>query len=158
MAWNYDPTQYEEQDFALIPKGEHRVRIEEVTERKFKSGNDGYELVLAVSGYSSRLWYYLVLNASDPKATNQRIGALFNSFGITDTNLEHCKAWVGHVGAAKVKHEDYNGETQAKVHYFIPRSKQDKLPPWKGTGSEDVSPVTAPEFAELPDDGDLPFA
>lgn len=162
MAWNYDPTQYEEQDFAPIPKGDHRVRIEEVSERTFRSGSSGYELVLAVSGRNAKLWYYLVLNPSDPKATNQRIGALFNSFGITDANMDHYKAWAGRVGAARVKHEEYNGETQAKVQYFLSRSKQDKLPPWQEPGNSAPSPSAAVEappldFTELPDDGELPF-
>lgn len=160
MAWNYDPTQYEDYDFPMIPEGDHRVRIEEATEKTFRSGNSGYELVLAVSGYHSKLWYYLVLDPSDPKATNQRIGTLFHCFGITDTNMDHYKAWAGHVGGARVKHEEYNGETQAKVRYLLRRSKQDSLPPWQepGSGSADKSSAT-PDFAELSDfdDGDLPF-
>ena len=155
-TWSYDPTQYEEQDFVLIPEGDHRVRIEEVSEREFRSGNSGYEIVLAASGYNSRIWYYLVLNPDDVKATNQRIGAMFDSFGITDTDMSHYKAWEGKVGAAKIRHEEYNGDKQAKIRYFIRRSKQDSLPPWKGDAAE--TPAAAPAvMAELPDDDDLPF-
>lgn len=162
MAWIYDPTQYEENDFPIIPIGDHRLRVEEVTAKTFKSGNEGFEIVFAVSGYNSKIWFYLTLDTSDPKKTNQRLGEFFGSFGITDYNTDHYSAWVGKVGAAKIKHEDYNGEAQAKVRYFIGRAKQDKLPPWKESGhtAAPSAPAAAPDFAELPDDdGDdeLPF-
>lgn len=167
MSFVFDPSKYEDMDFPIIPEGDHRIRIEDVTEKTFRSGNDGYELVLSVSGHNSRLWHYLSINNADFDATNKRFGDFFNSFGITDYRLEHYKSWVGKVGAGKVSHEEYEGEKRAKVRYFISRARQDKLPPWKepGTGFAATSgtaatsapaPASVP-FAELPDDGDLPF-
>ena len=55
--WNFDATQYKEQDFQIIPAGDHRVRIEDVIEKKFNSGNEGYEITLSVNGYNSKLWF-----------------------------------------------------------------------------------------------------
>lgn len=153
MAWNYNPAEYEEQDFAIIPVGDHRMRIADVVEKTFSSGNDGYEITLDVSGHASKLWHYLVLDKADTKKTNQRIGAFFDSFGITDYDMTHYKGWVGKVGAARVRHEEYNGEQRAKVAFLLSRSKQDKLPPAQFNGA--ASP--AANVGVTITDEDLPF-
>ena len=139
--WNFDPAQYEEKSFTIVPVGDHRVRIEDVAERTFNSGNEGYEITLSVNGYSSKLWFYLVLDKSDPKKTNQRLGDFFNGFGISEHGMGSGKQWVGKVGAVRVKHEEYNGNDQAKVAYIISRKNQDKLPPWKNVGGVAPAPV-----------------
>jgi hypothetical protein len=150
--WTFDPSQYEEKSFELIPAGDYRARIEDVQEKTFKSGNEGYEITLAINGYSSKMWYYLVLDKSNPARTNQSLGDFFNSFGITNYALGTGKQWVGKVGAVRVKHELYNGSNQAKVAYCLARNRQDKLDPWKGTAT---AAVTETGVVELPDD--LPF-
>ncbi len=148
MNWTYDPTDYTEQDFAPIPEGDYRVHIAEVKERTFNSGNEGFELTLEVNGFKSKLWHYLVLDPSDRKKTNQRLGTFFDSFGITDVDLSHYTKWVGKTGAVSVKHEEFNGKTQAKVKWLIAKRAQDKLPAW----SSGIS-TAKPEY-EVPD---LPF-
>lgn len=152
-TWNFDPSMYEEQYFSIIPAGDHRVRIADVEEKTFRSGNEGYEITFEVSGYNSKLWFYLVLDASDPKKTNQRIGDFFNSFGVTGSNMGTGKQWIGKVGAVRVKHEEYNGSMSAKVAYCINRKNQDKLPPAK------FSSATAPASASPIgiDPSELPF-
>lgn len=153
--WNFDPTQYNETTFQVIPVGDHRVRITDVAERQFKSGNEGYEITLEVSGYNSRLWYYLVLERSNPAQTNQRLGEFFDCFGITNYALGTGKQWIGAAGAVRVKHEEYNGTTGAKVAFCIARKNQDKLPPWKGKSSNSYASPTAAPIDVTPDD--LPF-
>lgn len=156
--WNFDASQYKEQDFQIIPTGDHRVRVSDVTEKTFSSGNEGYEIVLEVNGYSSKLWLFLVLDASNRERTNQRIGEFFNSFGITNPAMGTGRQWIGAVGAVRVKHEEYNGNQTAKVAYCINRSKQDKLAPWKNTTAapvQQVAPAPAPGYANYY--GDLPF-
>lgn len=157
--WNFDPNQYEEKEgFSIIPVGDHRVRIEDVISKQSKSGRDMFEITLAVSGHSSRLWYYLVLDPADPKKTNQRIGDFFNSFGITDYNMANYSRWKGKVGAVRVVHEEYNGEQQAKVRFCLNRKNQDKLPPAKFASAE-ATASTASNFATIVDDDNaLPFA
>ena len=154
--WNFDPNQYEEKEgFSIIPVGDHRVRIEDVISKQSKSGRDMFEITLAVSGHSSKLWYYLVLDPADPKKTNQRIGDFFNSFGITDYNMANYPRWKGKVGAVRVVHEEYNGEQQAKVRFCLSRKNQDKLPPAKFASAETA---TATNFAPVVDEDDaLPF-
>lgn len=156
--WNFDPSQYEEKEgFSIIPAGDHRVRIEDVISKKSKNGRDMFEITLAVSNHSSRLWYYLVLDPADPKKTNQRIGDFFNSFGITDFNMANYPRWKGKVGAVRVVHEEYNGENQAKVRFCLNRKNQDKLPPAKFAS---VAAAAAPTNNYAPittEDDELPF-
>lgn len=159
-VWNYDPTQYKEKNFEIIPVGDYRARISDVTERTqanknaFSSGNEGYEITLEINGYNSKMWFYLVLDPAEPAKTNQRIGDFFNSFGITSPAMGSGKQWIGLVGAVRVKHEEYKGSTSAKVAYCINRARQDSLPAWKNGGA--AAPAQAPTATvDLPDD--LPF-
>lgn len=153
--WTYDPSQYEEKNFEIIPVGDYRARIAEVEEKNFRSGNQGYEITLDINGYNSKMWFYLVLDASNPAQTNQRIGDFFNSFGITSPAMGTGKQWVGAVGAVRVKHELYEGENRAKVAYCIARNRQDKLPAWKNMTSAAPQAAAAAPQVEIPTD--LPF-
>ena len=151
--WNFDPSQYKENNFQIIPVGDHRARISDVVERRYNSGNEGYEITLDISGYASKLWFNLVLDRSNPAQTNQRIGEFFNSFGIRSTAMGSGKQWIGAVGAVKVKHEEYQGTNRAKVAYCINRSNQEKLPMWSD------QPAAASPFIDESTIGldDLPF-
>ena len=157
--WTFNPNEYTTNDFAPIPQGDHRVRISDVTEKKFNSGNEGFEITLDVSGHSGKLWYYLVFDHNDTKKTNQRIGAFFESFGIGDFDLSHYRGWIGKIGGVRVKHEDYNGSPSAKVAFCLSKKNQEKLPAWKGeapTAPTAYGNVT-PNFTDIKDDDDLPF-
>ncbi len=153
--WNFDPSQYEEKDFAIIPVGDYRVRIADVVEKTFSSGKGGYEITLDVNGYNSKVWMYLVLDASNPAQTNQRIGEFFNCFGITNPAMGTGKQWIGAVGAVRIKHDEYQGEKSAKVAYCINRSRQDKLPAWKNTNSGAAPQPVISANVDIPED--LPF-
>jgi hypothetical protein len=155
--WNFDATQYKENDFQIVPAGDHRVRISDVTEKTFSSGNEGYEITLEVNGHGSKLWFYLALDASNRERTNQRIGEFFNSFGITNTAMGTGKQWIGAVGAVRVKHEEYNGNMSAKVAYCIGKSRQDKLAPWKIATAQAPVQTAAPAPGDINYYGDLPF-
>ena len=166
INWTYDATQYEAKEFSIIPTGDHRVRINEVVEKTFNSGNSGFEITLDVSGHGGKLWFYLVLDANDVKKTNQRIGDFFESFGITDPALAHYRAWIGKVGGVRVKHEEYNGNQSAKVAFCLNKRNQEKLPAAQfsapayvpsGYANPQFSSVGAPNFEEVKTDDDLPF-
>ena len=63
----------------------------------------------------------------------------------------------GKVGACRVKHEEYEGDKQARLHYFLKRDKQDGLPPWSNSNGSSAAPIpVVSTFADL-DDGDIPF-
>ena len=153
MNWTFDPSQYNERNFELIPVGDYRLRIAEVTEKTFKSGNSGYEITMDVSGHASKVWFYLVIDPSNPAQTNQRIGEFFDSFAINGVSMGSGKQWVGAVGAGRIKHDEYNGKTSAKVAYLIARNRQDKLPMWQNVGAT-VAPAAQVQV-EIPED--LPF-
>ena len=91
--WNYDPSQYTEKSFELIPVGDYRARIIDVVEKQFGSGNEGYEMTLQINGFNSKVWYYLVLNRNNIAQTNQRIGEFFDSFGIPSNAMGNGQPW-----------------------------------------------------------------
>lgn len=154
--WTFDPSQYSEKNFEIIPVGDYRARISDVVEKTFNSGKQGYEITLDINGYNSKMWFYLVLDPSNVARTNQSIGDFFNSFGITNPAMGTGKQWIGTVGAVRVKHELYNGENRAKVAYCIARARQDKLPAWKNGGTTQAAPQTT-GMVDIPDEADLPF-
>lgn len=147
IYWKFSAEDYSEKNFQPIPVGDHRVRIAEVNEKMSQNNNQMIELVLEVSGYGSKLWHNIVFMKDNPQLTNQRLGEFWNSFGIPqgDFNLP---SWVGKVGAARVKHDTYEGNVRPKVSYFIAKSRQETLPPWKGEGK--ATPAYDP-INELPD-------
>lgn len=151
--WTFDPSQYEERHFEVIPIGDYRARVADVQEKIFKSGNSGYEITMDINGYNSKLWMYLVLDPSNVAQTNQRIGDFFNSFGITNPAMGTGKQWIGAAGAVRVKHEQYQGENQAKIAYCIARNRQDKLAPWKNASQATAAPAQVQ--VEIPTE--LPF-
>ncbi len=125
--WKFNVTEYTERTFDLIPEGDHRVRINNVKEKVFSTGNEGFEITLDVSGSTSKLWYYLVLDPRESAKTNQRLGMFFDSFAIRDYDLSHYVDWIGKDGAVRVRHNTYNGSLTANVAFCLSRSQQDKL-------------------------------
>lgn len=125
--WNFNVKEYTERTFDLIPEGDHRVRINNVKEKVFSTGNEGFEITLDVSGSTSKLWYYLVLDPRESAKTNQRLGMFFDSFAIRDYDLSHYVDWVGKDGAVRVRHNTYNGSLTANVAFCLSRSQQAKL-------------------------------
>ena len=155
IAWNFNADDYKENDFAPIPVGDHRVRIANVEEKKSQNKNDMLVLTLDVSGHSGSLWFYLVFMPNNPQITNQRLGQIFDSFGIQPGNMNFT-SWLGKVGGARVKHEQYNGETSAKVNYFLSRSKVEALPAWQESAGKASVTGGGSTMTEVTDD-DLPF-
>lgn len=155
IDWKFDSNDYEEQSFKPIPVGDHRVRIASAEEQTSNSGRQMIKLVLNVSGHNATVWHFIVFMSENQKLTNQKLGELWNSFGIQQGNF-NLQQWVGKVGAAKIKHEDYNGEPNAKVAYFINKDRQDKLPAWKEPNTAS-SNSTGIEEVHFSDDGDLPW-
>lgn len=138
VNWNFNKD-VEQKKITALPIGNYRCRIEEATEEKSTAGNDMIKLVLAVSGSNSKLFFYIVFmpegNDKNGKPlkdiTDRNLATIYETFGIPEGSLE-IGTWIGKVGGVKVKHEMYNGEPSAKVHYFLNKAQQVGLPAWQG--------------------------
>ena len=132
INWTYNKNDLKinENTNALIPEGDHRVMVKKVTLKTYSSGNDGFEIMLDVSGHSAKLWHRIIMDPSNPEKTNHHLGKFFESFGITNYDLNCYDEWVGKDGAVRVKHDSYNGSMSAKVLFCITRAYQSKLPAW----------------------------
>lgn len=147
MAWDY---KREEQTFELIPEGEHRIRIKSADKAVSNSGNDMIAFQFEVSGYNSLLYHYIVFLDDRPEITNRMLTQFFDSFKDIPDGDFNMANWIGKVGACVVKHDEYNGQKNAKVRYFLKAEKQDVLPPW-------VEPGTKAFGADEDFTEDLPF-
>lgn len=158
LNWNYNASDYEAKSFSIIPIGDHRCKIASVEEQTSSSGNPMLKIVLDISGHNSTIWYFLVFDKNNPEITNNKLGAIFDSFGITPGDMNTLN-WVNKFGACRVKHEMYNGSQKAAVQYFVSRDKQANLPAWVNPSNSTPAPApapTAPAFNVMPEP-DLPF-
>lgn len=129
MAWEFK--REESKGFTLVPVGDYRIRIKAAEMKVSKSGNNMIELQFDVSGIDATLYHYIVFMPDRPEITNRMLTAFYDSFKDIPEGDNHIAQWVGKVGACHVKHEEYNGSPQAKIHYFIKADKQGDLEPWK---------------------------
>ena len=143
LDWQFNPTDYDPNGF-LIPVGKYRVRIEDAEETTSKSsGYPMIKLILKVSGYNPKIWYFLTLNKEKSEYVNQKLGELWNSFDIPVGNL-NLESWKGKVGGASIRHElDNNEVMQAKINFFLRRSEVEKLPAWQEKGSNTTTTTTS---------------
>ena len=150
INWTYNATDFKINENSLIPEGDHRVVVSRVTIKTYSSGNDGFEIMLDVSGYPGKLWHRIIMDPANPEKTNHHFGKFFESFGITNYDLNRYDEWIGKDGAVRVKHDSYGGSISAKVIFCITRAYQDKLPAWgqpsctKTLNRTEVSRVTEP--------------
>ena len=156
--WNYQRD--ESTSFKPIPEGDHRIRIKSAERKESKTGKQMLAFEFEVSGYNSKIFHNIVFLPDRPEITNRSLTQFFDSFkDIPEGEFELAK-WVGKVGACKVKHEEYNGNTNAKVAWFIHKDKQGDLPPWKEpeNGSQTVVGAGAPNV-NVPTnvDDEVPF-
>ena len=130
IEWKYNPEDYGR--IKTVDPGRYRVRIEEAEESQSKaSGKQMIRMKLKVSGQPGVVWHYMVFNPENPEQTNNNLGAIFDSFGITPGNF-NLFDWRGKVGAAEITNRtDQQGNLQANVRYFIRRDRQDELPSWQ---------------------------
>ena len=156
MSWDYK--REESQTFKPIPEGKHRIRIKDAEKAVSKNGNDMLSLQFEVSGHSGTLFHHIVFLNDRPEITNRMLTQFFDSFKDIEDGNFNMQSWIGKVGACVVKHEEYNGNMNAKVSWFIKADKQDDLPPWKEPGTG-IAQGGDDDFMEVPSGGtgDLPF-
>lgn len=155
--WKYNPDNYNANGFGLIPDGDYRVRIEEAQEKVSRTGKDMIQLTLQVSGFTSKIWFYLVFDSSSEQMTqmtDQRLGSIYDSFQIEPGNL-NTYDWEGKVGGAHIKQKaDQNGNMRSEITRFLPRTKVATLPAWvDGNAKPSQGGTIDPEMMEFGDTG-----
>lgn len=134
--WDYDKKQYSKEDrtFSLCPEGYHQVRITKVEYKQTSTQKDMFVISLATVGLEDECFlnYHLVFDHTNPGMTNQRLGRIYDSFDISEGNMNIESEWKGKVGAAEVIHEDYTDrsggtKTAARVKNFLTSEKQVEL-------------------------------
>lgn len=148
MAWQFKHVE-DDRDFPLIPEGRYRVVIVDAEKAVSKtSGNDMLVIKMLVSGYKSHVWAYIPFLDDKPEVTNRILTQMFDCFQIEEGNF-NLNSYLGKAGGIAIKHEEYDGKTTAKFHYFLRHREVDKLPAFEGE-------VPTFGFDELPgpDDGD----
>ena len=133
--WNYNPSDYKENNFRLLSEGDYRVRIINAVTTVSKTGTEGLEITFEVNGEYTNLKHYIWFNRDNVQYTNQCLGQFFNSFGIEESEQYICDSWIGKTGAVHVIHSDYKGKRIAKVAFCISRERQNNLPPWRNHDS-----------------------
>ena len=147
INWSYNPEDYGK--IKPVTPGQYRVRIDNAEEQVSKNGKDMIKMTLKVSGYNQKVYHYFVFLPDNPEMTNDKLGRIFDSFGITPGDLNVLN-WKGKVGAAEISNEtDNQGNMQSRVKFFIQRKNQNSLPAWQ------ENPVRQGEMVN-PDD-DFPF-
>lgn len=158
MAWEY---KREESQFAVLPEGRYKIRIKSADKVVAKTGRDMISFCFEVSGKSNLLFHNIVFLEDRPEITNRSLTQFFDSFKDIPDGDFNLNTWVGKVGACTVKHEEYNGETRAKIGYFIPAKKQGDLPAWQEPPKKEGEDTTGLSgFVNIPDSmaEELPFA
>lgn len=155
MPWDFHR---EEQKFEVLPEGKYRIRISSAEKANSKSGNDMLALQFQVSGSKKIIYHYIVFMKDRPEITNRMLTQFFDSFkDIAEGDLNTAN-WIGKVGAAQIKHEEYNGNTQEKISYFIKADRQNELPVWvEPPKTPSTSVNTSAGMVTLGEEEDLPF-
>lgn len=160
MAWEYK--REESKKFDLLPVGDYRIRIESAEKAVSKNGNDMLTFKFEVSGHNNKIFHNITFLKDNVSFTNQKLTEFFDSFKDIPEGEFDTSKWIGKVGACRVKHEEYNGNVNAKVNYFIRADKQDKLPAWvepENATKGQIPGIESGEFMNVPEGvaAELPF-
>ena len=128
MDWNF---KREESNFGPMPVGNYRIRIKNVEKKVSSKGNDMLSFQFDVSGQAGYLFHNITFLKDRPEITNRNLTQFFDSFKDIPVGDFTLANWIGKVGACKVKHEEYNGDMQARVDRFIKAEEQTSLPAWQ---------------------------
>ncbi len=126
MAFSYTTTGKEERSSGLIPIGEYdAVIIKSTDEISKSSGRDMIKLEIDTG--RGHLWEYLV---DGGKNTGERIREILESCGRYRPGMAvSSTTFLNLRGRIKVKHATENGETAARINYWIkPKPGQTAAP------------------------------
>ena len=130
--------------FAAIPVGEYDVQIERAEEGISKSSHKQMmTLHLVVTGPTNagaKLWFYIPYDENAP----EKFSKVLRSLGLPDVKQDITpELFEGECGRVKVKHQLWEGERQAKVHYWIAEEPGDAPVPDSEPASDTPPPPSA---------------
>lgn len=119
MAFTYTGENVQERPaFKVPPVGEYDIEIIKGEEGISKNGANMIKLTLKIvhPEYKNELYEYIVDNGY----AQQRIHDILTACGTAPQRGQAItgQTFVGRRAAVRIKHEQYNGETQIKVNYW----------------------------------------
>lgn len=163
----------------ILPEGEYEVFIKYICEDVTKSGTIHIAATLIIrndveQGYKNKYIWYNLWKRKNPSATDaacndygaRDIQTLSKSAGLTNgKKYEGLDDWFedlkGKVIRVTIKHEEFNGQQQAKVNYVNPSRYPENKHLFKSNNPaspDRVAETNADGFVEIDDsDDDLPF-
>lgn len=164
--WNYSR---EESTFQLPPEGDYRIRIKSAEKALSTTGKDMLTLQFEVSGSTTIVYHNIVFMPDRPELTNRLLTQFFDAFpGIEEGNFT-LQSWIGQVGGAKLKYDEYDGKQKMVVHYFLSKKRMEDLPAWveplkreeplKKEASPSYNPYSENKngFTDVASDDDFPW-
>ena len=157
MPYPYNPATVPPSTYSAIPEGEYDVIIEHAEEKRSKAGNEMMELTCVVQGperAGAKLWDYIVY---DDKAA-RKFRDILRSCGLPDLMQDITPSlFEGACGRVKVKHELYQGERKAKLHYWIEAEQEPEADDDPEPTGDTPPPPSADEEPAFEDDSSIPF-
>lgn len=133
MPFDYDGSKYDpdaQQEYRPIPEGQHRAEIVAVVTKNesggqltSSKGNPMMYIDVKIAGFENRypVRQYIVDNEFFVK----NIGDILDSCGENpNTKTFNVALLKGMRGVVQIKHEEYQGKTNAKIHYWVSQKKQ----------------------------------
>jgi hypothetical protein len=145
---SFDESQVKEMEFKLVPEDDYIVQVVKGEAKVSSAGNDMIALELKIiksesgdEGNQGSKLFDNIVTGND--FTMTKVASIRRSTGCKAVEINE-NTFVGLVGCVKVKHEEYKGETKARVHY------------WKDSKVEKPT-VEAPAMDAESLDEDIPF-
>lgn len=154
-------------DFSVIPEGRYEVLIKNAEEKQSFSGNHKLNFSFVIRNdvqqeCKNRILFFEIWKKKQPNQQdiqvqgynfNQLMNLVKNAGGIPDgthfeTVQDLCKVLVGKCLKVTVKHEEYNGKTNAKIDQFY-GLEPTKFPDCKHVFKE-KSAITVDSVAQRP--------
>lgn len=119
MAFTFTGENVQERPvFKLAPEGDYTVQIINGEEKISKSGKNMIVLRVKIQHpeYHNEIFEYIV----DNEYAQQRIYDILTSCGVALTRgmAVTPQTFLNRTGKVRIKHEDYNGETQLRISFW----------------------------------------
>ena len=143
MAFTYTGENVQETPvFKLPPVGDYTVKIMKGEEKLSKTGKAMICLTAKIqhAEYHNELFEYIV----DDQYAQQKMYNIMNAVGIVPSRgmAVTPQLFVGKIGEVRIKHDQYNGETQPRIHFW--KTKKETTPAENSAPATKINPDGIP--------------